>query len=300
MPQRVLAVAPLDDVSLWARTRLLESVLIAIGAVLLARVVAATGNRVTAGIDERSQGPDELVRSEAAKHRHAVSQVITWVILVGIYSVAALTVLNKLGVPLSGFVAPATVAGVALGFGAQRIVQDVLAGFFLITERQYGFGDVVQLAVSGVSSPRSGTVEAVTLRITRIRTTDGNVIITPNGQITQVTNLSRDWARAAVDVPVANSADVSRVNDVLRRVGEQAYADVALRALLLDAPSVMGVESLDVGGLNVRMVARTLPGRQFEVSRQLRARVAVALAAAGIPGEGGLPDASAADATATE
>jgi len=300
MQERVFAVAPLDDVSLWARTRLLESVLIAIGAVLLARAVAAAGNRVTAGIDARSQSSDSLVRSEAAKHRHAVSQVITWVVLVGIYSVAALTVLNKLGVPLSGFVAPATVAGVALGFGAQRIVQDILAGFFLITERQYGFGDVVQLAVTGVSSPRSGTVEAVTLRITRIRTSDGNVIITPNGQITQVTNLSRDWARAAVDVPIPTGADVSRVNAVLRRVGDEAYADVELHSLLLDAPSIMGVESLDVGGLNVRMVARTLPGRQFEVSRQLRARVAIALAAAGIRGDGAQPEANAADATATE
>jgi small-conductance mechanosensitive channel len=259
-------------------------VLIVLGAILLARMITWFGNQVTVGIDNRSKNADELVRSEAAKHRHAVSEVLTWGAVVVVYSVAALTVLSRLGVPLSGFVAPATVAGVALGFGAQRIVQDILAGFFLITEKQYGFGDVVQLSVAGVSNPRNGTVEDVTLRITRIRTSDGNVIITPNGQIIQVTNLSRDWARAVVDVPIPTTADVTHVNDILRQVGTSSFEDPDLRPLLLDAPSVMGVESLEVGQLNIRVVARTLPGRQFEVSRLLRARIAAGLAAAGING----------------
>jgi small-conductance mechanosensitive channel len=284
MNARVVAVAPIGDVGVWARTRLLESVLIVLGAILLARMITWFGNQVTVGIDNRSKNADELVRSEAAKHRHAVSEVLTWGAVVVVYSVAALTVLSRLGVPLSGFVAPATVAGVALGFGAQRIVQDILAGFFLITEKQYGFGDVVQLSVAGVSNPRNGTVEDVTLRITRIRTSDGNVIITPNGQIIQVTNLSRDWARAVVDVPIPTTADVTHVNDILRQVGTSSFEDPDLRPLLLDAPSVMGVESLEVGQLNIRVVARTLPGRQFEVSRLLRARIAAGLAAAGING----------------
>jgi small conductance mechanosensitive channel len=170
--ERTLAAASLDDVSQWARTRLLESALIVIGAVLLARTVSWVGNRVATAIDERSVTTDALVRSEASKHRHAVAQVATWAAVVLIYSVAALATLSRLGVPLSGFVAPATVAGVALGFGAQRIVQDILAGFFLITEKQYGFGDVVQLTVSGAGAPGSGTVEDVTLRTTRLRMAD--------------------------------------------------------------------------------------------------------------------------------
>ncbi len=295
-----LAVAPLDDVGVWARTNLLEGLLVVLGAILLGRATSWAGNRVTAGIDERSTGTDALVRSEAAKHRHAVSQVLTWGALVVIYSVAAIVVLSRLGVPLSGFIAPATVAGVALGFGAQRVVQDILAGFFLITEKQYGFGDVVMLAVAGAGDPRSGTVEDVTLRITRIRTADGNVVITPNGQIVQVTNLSRDWARAVVDVPVPVTADVGTANDILRRVGQEAFADTDLHPLLLDAPSVMGVESLEVGQLNIRVVARTLPGRQFEVSRALRARIALALTAAGISGPADPPTVDVAAATADE
>jgi moderate conductance mechanosensitive channel len=98
----------------------------------------------------------------------------------------------------------------------------------------------------------------------------------PNGQIVKVVNLSRDWARAVVDVPVPTAVDVNRVNEILRDVGRAAFRDPALRPLLLDPPSVMGVESLDLEQVNVRMVARTLPGKQFEVGRDLRARIVLA------------------------
>jgi small conductance mechanosensitive channel len=225
---------------------------------------------------------DALVRSEAAKHRHALTQVVTWTIVVAIYIVAAVLVVQRFGVPLGGLVAPAAVAGVALGFGAQRLVQDVLAGFFIITEHQYGYGDVVRLAIPGTGAPVQGTVEDVTLRVTQLRTVNGEVVITPNGQIVQATNLSRDWARAVIDVPVPSTADVSTVTSILQEVGSTAYADEELRRLLLDTPTVMGVESIEVDTLNIRIVARTLPGKQFEVGRMLRARIADALRIEGI------------------
>ena len=133
--------------------------------------------------------------------------------------------------------------GVGLGFGAQRIVSDVLAGFFIITERQYGFGDVVAISVVGASEPASGAVEDVTLRVTRVRSANGEVVTVPNGQIVKVVNLSRDWARAVVDVPVPATTDVNQVNETLREVGREAFADPELRPLLLDTPSVMGVET---------------------------------------------------------
>jgi moderate conductance mechanosensitive channel len=118
--------------------------------------------------------------------------------------------------------------------------------------------------------------------VTPVRTVDGEVVITPNGQITQVTNLSRDWARAVVDVPVPVAADVNRVSDLLRQIGEEAYKDPGLRSLLLDPPAVMGVQSLDVDHFLVRVVARTLPGKQFDVGRLLRIRIAAALRREGI------------------
>jgi small conductance mechanosensitive channel len=191
-------------------------------------------------------------------------------------------IVERFGIPLASLVAPAAVAGVALGFGAQRIVQDILAGFFIITERQYGFGDLIRLSIPGVPDQAIGTVEDVTLRVTTVRTADGEVVITPNGQITQVINLSRDWARAIVDVPVPVAADVNRVSDLLRLVGEQAYKEPDLRRLMLDPPAVMGVQSIDVDHFQIRVVTRTLPGKQFDVGRILRARIAAGLRDEGI------------------
>jgi small conductance mechanosensitive channel len=281
-PVDLLAVAPVTDLVDWVRGRGLEVVLIVLGSVLLARFAAWVGARVTDRIDRRAGGGDALVRSEAAKHRHSLTQVLTWSAVVLIYSIAVFMVLSTLGVPVTGLVAPATVLGVGLGFGAQRIVQDVLAGFFIITERQYGFGDVVAITATGSATEAAGTVEDVTLRITRMRSANGEVVTVPNGQIVKVVNLSRDWARAVVDVPVPTTIDVSLVNETLRAVGQQAFDDPRLRPLLLDPPSVMGVESLDLDQVNVRMVARTLPGKQFEVGRDLRARVVLAFRRQGL------------------
>ncbi len=275
-------VTPLTDIDLWARGRGLEIVLLITGAILLTRLAAWLGAKITDRIDANAQETDALVRSEAAKHRHALAQVITWTTLVVIYCATAVAIAARLGIPVTSLVAPAALAAVALGFGAQRIVQDMLAGFFIITERQYGFGDLVRLSVPSLTNPAIGTVEDVTLRVTTVRTTDGEVVITPNGQIGQVTNLSRGWARAVMDVPVPAAVDVNRVSDLLRQIGAEAYEEPELRELLLDPPAVMGVQSIDVGHFQVRMVARTLPGKQFDVGRMLRARIAAGLRREGI------------------
>jgi small conductance mechanosensitive channel len=208
--------------------------------------------------------------------------VITWATLAVIYCATVVAIAGRVGIPVTSLAAPAAVAALALGLGAQRIVQDILAGFFIITERQYGFGDLIKLSVPGMPAPAIGTVEDVTLRVTRVRTADGEVVITPNGQITQVTNLSRDWARAVVDVPVPAAADVNRVSDLLRQIGADAYEEPDLHSLLLDPPAVMGVQSIDVDNFQVRLVARTLPGKQFDVGRVLRARIAAGLTREGI------------------
>ncbi len=273
---------PLPDVAGWARGSGLEIVWLLTGAALLTRVATWLGGRITNRIDASARETDALVRTEESKHRHALTSVITWTVLVVIYCATGVEVLRCLDIPLTNLVAPAAVAGVALGFGAQRIVQDLLAGFFIITERQYGFGDLIRLSVPNETAPAVGTVEDVTLRITTVRTSDGEVLITPNGQITQVTNLSRDWARAVVDVPVPVTADVNRVTEVLREIGEEAYKDPDLRSLLLDPPAVLGVQSLDVDRFQLRMVARTLPGKQFVVGGDLRIRIAARLRQEGI------------------
>ncbi|MFD6161270.1 mechanosensitive ion channel family protein [Nocardia sp. NPDC060256] len=277
-----MSLATTSETTNWLRSNGLEIVLLILGAILFSRFATFLRDRITRKIDAEFRGGDALVRTEAAKHRHALAQVVTWVVLTIAYVLIGMEVLQRLGFAVTGLVAPAAVLGAALGFGAQRIVQDILAGFFLITERQYGFGDVVRIAVTGASEMAEGTVEDVTLRITTLRNSDGEVITVPNGQIVKVTNLSKDWARAAIDVPVSASADITRVNEILHEVGTKAYEDPRLKPLLLDEPTVMGVEDLTVDQMNIRMVARTLPGKQFEVGRELRVRVAAALRREGI------------------
>ncbi len=278
----VFAVTSLRDFGTWARSNGLEIILLVSGAILLTRFVTWSGAKITARIDARDRDRDALVRSEDAKHRHSVAQAVTWCTLALIYFVTGVLVLARLGVPITTLVAPAAIAGVALGFGAQRVVQDILAGFFIITERQYGFGDLIRISNIGSTMGVTGTVEEVTLRVTRIRTVDGEMVIIPNGQINQVTNLSRDWARAVVDVPLPATADIKRVNEILEAVGEGVYGDDAFRPLMLDAPTVMGVDRIEVDSFSIRVVARTLPGKQFVVSRALRARFATALQGEGI------------------
>ena len=272
------------------------------GGILLTRLASWMCDKVTGRIDSRARDRDTIAANEAAKHRHAVAQVVTWTFLVLVYCVVAVLVLQRLGVPLTGFVAPAAVAGVALGFGAQRIVQDVLAGFFMITERQYGFGDLVRLNIAGIGDPVTGTVEEVSLRVTVIRTADGEVVTTPNGQIAQVINQSRDWARAVIDVPVPASADVAAVSALLDQVCADAFADREFHDLLLDKPAVMGVESLDIDQFKIRLIARTQPGRQFQVGRALRVRITAALLRAGIsvPADMTTADMTTADMTAAD
>jgi moderate conductance mechanosensitive channel len=265
----------------WLLTSGLHIVLLLIGAVLAARFVNWAAQKVTQRLDEGFVESDALVRSEASKHRQTVASLISWVSVVLIAIMVAVQLADILNIPVREFVAPATVIGAALGFGAQQMVRDLLAGFFIILEKQYGFGDLVTLTVVSATDA-TGTVENVTLRVTRLRSSDGELLTIPNGQIVKTVNLSKDWARAVIDIPVQASADLGMINDTLREVCEHALDDKLLGELLLDAPTVMGVESIEVDVVTLRLVARTLPGKQFEAGRRLRALVVRALARAGV------------------
>jgi small-conductance mechanosensitive channel len=270
----------LEDLGHWALTKGLHIVLVVLFTILTTRIIrwiaARLSRRLSRGGDE-----DAMVRSEGVKHRQAVASVISSVAISVLYVVVAVDIANQLGLPVGSLVAPAAVLGAALGFGAQRIVQDLLSGFFIITEKQYGFGDLVELTVTGGGDAR-GTVEDVTLRVTKLRTGDGEVFTVPNGQIVKSLNLSKDWARAVIDIPVPATADINRVNEVLREVSATASRTDDLPDLLLDEPQLMGVESIEKDTIKLRMVARTLPGKQFEVGRRLRSLVVSDLRRAGV------------------
>ncbi|BBY18474.1 mechanosensitive ion channel family protein [Mycolicibacterium litorale] len=271
----------------WLATKGLHIVLVLVFAVVTTRLIRWVAGRISRRLNQADSG-DAMVRSETVKHRQAVASVISSVAIAVLYVVVGVDIANQLGLPVGSLVAPAAVLGAAIGFGAQRIVQDLLSGFFIITEKQYGFGDLVDLTVNGGGNAR-GTVEDVTLRVTKLRTGDGEMFTVPNGQIVKSLNLSKDWARAVVDIPVPKSEDINHVNEVLREVSAAAMRDGDLPDLLLDEPSLMGVESIEVDSVNLRMVARTLPGKQFEVGRRMRALVVAAFRRNGIATPGGQP-----------
>jgi small conductance mechanosensitive channel len=270
-------------------------VLLVVGAALVGRFVPWLRDRVLAHID--AEDVDVLVRSERSKHQKAVVQIVAWLAVVVLWTVTAVLVLIRFGVPMASLVAPLAAGGVALGLGAQRLVGDLIGGSFIIAERQYGLGDLIEVAATPQTDGATGTVEEVTLRVTRLRTSTGERIVIPNGQIVQVTNLSSDWARAVVDVPLPLGSDVAQASEMLRRAGESAYEDEHLRPLLLDAPTVMGVESFHDGQVQLRVVARSLPGRQFDVARGLRAHIADTLRDEGLTTDAGVAAAPPASET---
>jgi len=171
----------------------------------------------------------------------------------------------ELGFPLGGLLTTASIAGLAIGFGAQSLVKDVIAGFFVLLEDQYGVGDSVRIA--GLE----GVVEEMTLRVTVLRAGSGEIHVVPNGTIQTVSVLSRDWRRAVVDMSVAHKEELGRVFAILAKVGDQLAKDMS--ADVLDAPTVTGVEKLVGIGTKVRVGARVKPMRQSAVEYEWRRRI---------------------------
>ncbi|MFT4199905.1 mechanosensitive ion channel family protein [Gordonia sp. (in: high G+C Gram-positive bacteria)] len=247
-----------------------------IGGILVAQAVNWVLGRIEHRVATKAKGGDAIVLAEEAKHLRAVLQVVRWAVISAIAFIVGLRILALLGVPVAGLVGPGAVIGAAVGFGAQRVVQDLLAGFFVVTEKQYGYGDLVRLTLTG-GVVAEGHVEDITLRATRLRTTDGELVTVPNGQVISATNQSRDWARAVVDIAFAQNADLTVVNEKLAAAGEAFRADKRYGKLLLDAPTPLGVTAMADDTYTVRVVARTLPGKQFEVTRDLRVYLIEAL-----------------------
>src|SRR3954464_767221 len=181
--------------------------------------------------------------------------------------IAGATILGELGINLGPLVAGAGIAGIALGFGAQSLVKDFLSGMFMLMEDQFGVGDIIDVGEA------SGTVEAVSLRTTRLRSVDGTLWHVPNGEIRRVGNQSQHWSRALIDVEVAYDTDLDHAQAVIASV---AHDVAAADADVLDEPEVWGVEALGANGVMIRLVVKTRPSQQYRVSRELRARLKTA------------------------
>lgn len=193
-----------------------------------------------------------------------------------IWSVAALLVLDQLHINLAPLLASAGVGGIAVAFGAQSLVKDFLSGIFMLAEDQYGVGDFID------TGEASGTVEEVTLRVTRLRDAQGVIWYVRNGEIVRVANKSQGWSTALVDIPVSALESPQRVIDVLTAAMADLDADPDLDDVLLSEPEVVGVEAATGGAMSIRVIAKCAPNEHWGVQREIRERALMACAAAGI------------------
>ena len=192
-----------------------------------------------------------------------LKSVVTGVLI----AVFGTMILSQLGVNIAPIIASAGILGIALGFGAQSLVKDFLSGVFMIFEDQYGVGDVIDVGEA------IGTVEAVSLRVTRLRDLDGTVWYVPNGEILRVGNKSQNWSRAVVDVGVGYDEDLARAKRVLGEVAHDLWEDEDYRSVIIEEPEVTGVEALAVDAITLRVLVKTPPMEQWAVARELRQRI---------------------------
>jgi small conductance mechanosensitive channel len=227
----------------------------------------------------RRRTPNALLSTEVTSVRAeqritALTSVLRSVVSFVIWLIAGFLVLGEVGLDIAPLLAGAGVLGVALGFGSQALVRDFLSGLFILVEDQFGVGDIVDLDLQ-----TSGTVEAVSLRTTRLRSVDGTVWHVPNGDIRRVGNKSQLWSRALLDVEVAYDTNIDLAKRVIKRVADELWVE---RDDILEEPEVWGVEDLGPNAVVLRLVVKTRPSEQYDVSRELRERIKAAFDAEGI------------------
>lgn len=218
--------------------------------------------------------------SQADPRRHAridsISTVVESTATVIIWTIAIITALGELGVDLAPLIAGAGIAGIALGFGAQSLVKDCIAGLFMLLEDQYGIGDVVDL------DEAVGTVEKISLRTTVLRGIDGTVWHVPNGVVQRVGNRSQLWSVALIDVNVAYDCDLAAARQVIIDAATELCATEEWAGDVIDPPLLLGVEALGIDGITIRVTIKTQPGAQWALQRALRESIKAALDGAGI------------------
>ncbi len=239
--------------------------------VLILWAVKLTGKAVRRAVDDG----DDRVTTDAERRADTLAAVLTNTARVLVVVFFLLMTLQEFGVNIQPLLAGSAVAGVALGFGAQALVKDVISGFFLLMENQFGVGDIIS-----VEDKHVGTVERMTLRITQLRDVEGKAHYLPNGSFQRVVVLSKDFARAQVDVEVGYDTDPDRVFELLTNLGKALAKDMG--DAVLEPTEVKGVEAFGKDGFTVRTFTKTLPGRQWDVARELRKRIIVRFRAEGI------------------
>lgn len=269
-----------DNWEAWLSAGLRILLIVVIALVLrsmVRRTITRLISRMNRSAEESHALGGLLVNAERRRQRsEAIGSVLRSVSSFLVLGTAALTVLSVFNISLGPLLASAGVAGVALGFGARNLVTDVLTGMFILLEDQYGVGDRIDAGAA------TGVVMEIGLRVTKLRGDDGEIWYVRNGEIRRVGNLSQGWATAAVDVQVRSEEPLEKVREVIESVGRELAAASPWDEKLWDRVEVLGLESVTLEAMVLRVQAKVMPGEAKPVERELRWRVKEALGARGI------------------
>jgi small conductance mechanosensitive channel len=253
----------------------LRIVLIVVAAYIGLRLLRLALNRLEA-ILIRAGEMTETVPGAAMKRVRTLTSVLWTIVFVLIWFVVVLTSLGQIGVNVAPLLASAGVVGLAVGFGAQNLVKDLVSGFFLILENQVRVGDVAVINGTG------GLVEAISFRTIILRDEAAVVHVFPNGSINTLSNMTKDWSAYVLNVNVAYKEDTDRVADVMRHVAEEMYADSKYRSAMLETIEIIGVDGFTASAVTIKARLKTRPQQQFAIGREYRRRLKIAFEAAGI------------------
>ena len=263
LPDWITDLARTLEVNTAALTRdLIQVAVIWIGCFIAIRAVRVVSYRIERAVDDG----DDSILTAAEKRGRTISQLLRSVARV-VFVLLALLLTLDVFIDIGPLLAGAGILGLAFSFGAQSLVKDIIAGFFYLLEGQFAVGDIIE--VSG----KAGVVERMTLRMVVLRDLKGIVHMIPNGEITTVSNMTRTWSRAVVDVGVAYETDLDRAISVFRDEAETMAADPAWSGRFDGPPEVLGIEGLDDSAITVRTLLRTRPGQQWSVQREFHRRI---------------------------
>jgi small-conductance mechanosensitive channel len=257
-------------------TEMLISVAIIVGALVVIWFARRSIKHWHGRVVQRLAGSDEHEDREKAQRFQTLSGVIMAVAAVAVWSVVILTIMGVWGIPMAPFLAVGTTIGIAVGFGAQDFVKDVIAGFLILVEDQYSVGDVVDIA--GVS----GSVEKIRLRTTVLRDLDGNVHHVPNGQIHVASNMTSAFARYVADISISYDSDIDRAMEVILDTGTAMAEESRWSPLFLEEPQMLGVNELGDSAVTIRLLLTVATEERWAIKREFLKRVKYALDAAGI------------------
>ncbi|MHB8168905.1 MAG: mechanosensitive ion channel family protein [Thermoleophilia bacterium] len=261
-----------DRLSNWATTSGIRVVAIILGAVVFYYVFRTVFRRLIK-VAARKVGDSDLVSREQEMRARTLGGIVRGLIIVILVIIVFLMVLRELGYDIGPLLAGAGIAGIAVGLGAQTLVRDLIGGFFVLLEGQFYIDDIIE-----VGDVR-GRVEAIRLRTTLIRDSEGILHIVPNGEMRVVSNLTKGWSRVVLDITIDISEDIDRAIDVIREAARGAAMDDSPVAVYIkEGPDVLGVESIVGKQVTLRVAARTEPFKDLEVAREIRKRVAMAMA----------------------